>query len=153
MPKIKKSLSSTLNALLPTTLSRPGPKHSQFNQDLCRALVSADIPLNKLNNKELVSFLEKYTDQKVPSESILRKNDVPDLYNETLDRLREKVGDNSIWVSLDETTDVDARCVANFVFGILGPEEETDKSYLLNLKVLDKVNHSTMAAFFTDSLG
>ncbi|KAG7165511.1 hypothetical protein Hamer_G029399 [Homarus americanus] len=131
--------SAKQQALLPTTLSRPGLKHSQFNQDLCRALVSADIPLTKLNNKELVSFLEKYTDQKVPSESTLRKNYVPDLYNETLDRLREKVGDNSIWVSLDETTDVDARCVANFVLSILGPEEESDKSYLRNLKVLDKV--------------
>ncbi|KAG7178010.1 CGG triplet repeat-binding protein 1-like 4 [Homarus americanus] len=140
--------SAKQQALLPTTLSRPGSKHSRFNQDLCRALVSADIPLNKLNNKELVSFLEKYTDQKVPSESTLRKNYVPDLYNEILDR--EKVGDNSTWVSLDETTD--ARCVANFVFGTLGPEER-DKSYLLNLKVLDKVNHSTMAAFFTDALG
>lgn len=146
--------SAKQQTLLPTTLARPGPKHSQFNQDLCKAFVSADIPLNKLNNKELVSFLEKYTDQKVPNESTLRKNYVPDLYNETLDRLREKVGDNSIWVSLDETTDVDERCVANFVFGILGPEEERDKSmYLLNLKVLDKVNHSTVAAFFTDSLG
>ncbi|KAG7156242.1 hypothetical protein Hamer_G005951 [Homarus americanus] len=112
--------SAKQQTLLPATVSRPGPEHFQFNQDLCRALVSADIPLNKLNNKELVSFLEKYTDQKVPN------------------RLREKVGDNSIWVSLDETTDVDARCVANFVFGILGPEEERDKSYLLNLKVLDK---------------
>ncbi|KAG7160353.1 CGG triplet repeat-binding protein 1-like 3, partial [Homarus americanus] len=154
MPKIKKSLSSTLNAWVDVyndfttdgqvlfckycevvvsssekfqvqqhiqtakhamkkeakTSAKTGTApHNIFNQDLCRALVSADIPLNKLNNKELVSFLEKYTDQKVPSESTLRKNYVPDLYNETLDRLREKV--------------------------------------------LDKVNHSTMAAFFTDSLG
>ncbi|KAG7167297.1 CGG triplet repeat-binding protein 1-like 9, partial [Homarus americanus] len=192
MPKIKKSLSSTLNALVNvyndfTTDGQvllckycevvvSSSKKFQVQQHIqtakhaikkeaktstkqqallttTLALVSADIPLNKLNNKELVSFLEKYTDQKVPSESTLRKNYVPDLYNETLDRLREKVGDNSIWVSLDETTDVDARCVANFVFGILGPEEERDKSYLLNLKVLDKVNHSPMAAFFTDSLG
>ncbi|KAG7168430.1 hypothetical protein Hamer_G002474, partial [Homarus americanus] len=56
--------SAKQQALLPLTLSRPGPKHSQFNQDF------SDIPLNKLNNKELVSFLEKYTDQKVPSKSL-----------------------------------------------------------------------------------
>lgn len=57
-----------------------------------------------------------------------------------------------IWVALDETTDVESRSVTNFVFGILGDESEKDKSYLLTVDELDKVNHATVAAFFNDAL-
>ena len=35
-----------------------------------------------------------------------------------------------------------------FVFGIL--EEECENSYLANVDVLEKVNHSTVAAFFSE---
>lgn len=55
-------------------------------------------------------------------------------------------------MALDETTDTENRNVANFVFGILGNESEKDKSYLLMLEVLERVNHSTVAAFFNNAL-
>ena len=48
-------------------------KSRSFKLDLCRAFVSANIPLNTLNNKELIEFLEKYTNTKVPDESTIRK--------------------------------------------------------------------------------
>lgn len=38
--------------------------NSMFYIDLCRMMVSANIPLNKLNNKEFREFLEKYTHSK-----------------------------------------------------------------------------------------
>ena len=63
-----------------------------------------------------------------------------------------KRGPVKIWASIDETTDVEQRYVACFVFGIIGVPEERAKIYLLNVASLDKVNHSTIAAFFTDSL-
>lgn len=123
-----------------------------FNQDLCNAMILADIPLGKLCNEHFVKFLEKYTKENIPGESTLRKNYVSRLYTETLMKLREKAKKQYIWVSLDETTDVDSRYVANFIFGILGVEEECGKSYLLTMKVLTETNHSTIAAFFNDSL-
>lgn len=138
--------------LVTTALVKPGPTRSKFNEDLCKAFVSANIPLAKLNNKNLVQFLQEYTKQPVPDESTIRKNYVPELYKVMLGKLREKADGKYIWVSLDETTDVDQRYVANFVFGILGEEEEREKSYLLNMAVLPKVNHSTVAAFFNDAL-
>lgn len=54
---------------------------------------------------------------------------------------------------MGETTDIRQRCVANFVCGILGTEEKKRKIlYLINLKMLQKVNHLTTAEFFNDSL-
>lgn len=64
---------------IPTTpqlLAEAFSGHSRVNtfaKDLCRAFLSADIPLWKLTNDELRRFLEKYTNEAVPDESTLRK--------------------------------------------------------------------------------
>ena len=82
----------------------------------------------------------------------LRKYYVRSIYENTMKHLRGKANGQKLWVSIDESTDVEQRYVAYFVFGILGVEEERLKYYLSNVSVLSKVNHSTMAAFFNDSL-
>jgi len=46
---------------------------SDFNMDLCQAMVSANIPLNKLSNNVFRTFLEKYTGKSIPMEATLRK--------------------------------------------------------------------------------
>lgn len=38
------------------------------------------------------------------------------------------------------------------MFRVLGYEEEHTKCYLANVQILSKVNHSTIAGFFNDSL-
>jgi hypothetical protein len=53
-----------------------------FHKDLCRVFVSAGISWNKLNNNEFQQFLEKYTGKIVPDESTLRKNYLPELYQD-----------------------------------------------------------------------
>lgn len=45
-----------------------------FNEDLCSALIQANIPWNKLQIPEFKNFLEKYTGKHIPDESTLRKN-------------------------------------------------------------------------------
>ena len=35
-------------------------KKSSFNKDLCEALISANIPLNKLSNPHLIFFFNKF---------------------------------------------------------------------------------------------
>ena len=45
----------------------------KFSMDLCEALLSANIPLGKLNNRKFRKFLEDYTDKCIPDESTLRK--------------------------------------------------------------------------------
>ena len=48
-------------------------EQKQFNSKLCEALIGADIPLCKLDNKRFRSFLEQYTDWHVPDRATLRK--------------------------------------------------------------------------------
>lgn len=48
---------------------------NSFNKEFCLALLSVNIPLNKLKNKLFSNFLEKYTKKKMPDEFILRKID------------------------------------------------------------------------------
>ncbi|KAJ4445442.1 hypothetical protein ANN_07247 [Periplaneta americana] len=76
---------------------------SEFNIDLCRSLISADIPLYKLKNKVFREFLEKYTQHTIPDESTLRKTYAPSIYDETIQKIRDEIKDSSIWVSIDET--------------------------------------------------
>ena len=51
-----------------------GTTFSEFFAELTEDFVSADIPLWKLQNEHLGSFLEKYTKQPIPQEWTLRKN-------------------------------------------------------------------------------
>ena len=66
--------------------------------------------------------------------------------------MRRKAHGLKIWVSLDETTDVEGRYVACFVLGILGIEEERSKCYVGNVAELERVNHISISAFFKNSL-
>lgn len=91
----------------------------------------------------------------MPSESSLRQKYVPILYNEKLEKLREKAKNKFFWTSIDETTDSEGRFVTNFIFGILDDADgshERSKCYLLNMVPVDAANASNMAAFFNDSL-
>lgn len=125
---------------------------SSFNKDLCKALLLSNIPLNKLSNNEFKSFLEKYTNENIPSETTLRKGYVDDIYQETLLKIRNYVDKKKIWVSVDETTDVTGRFVANIVIGTL----EIDRAgeiFLLHCEELEKTNHSTIFKLFDKAMG
>lgn len=63
---------------------------TEFNKDLCKMLVACDIPINKVSNPNLVSFLEKYTKFRVPSHTSLRQKALNDLYDETMQGIRKK---------------------------------------------------------------
>ncbi|KAL4096902.1 hypothetical protein QTP88_021777 [Uroleucon formosanum] len=102
-------------------------KKSVFSKDLCKALMTANIPVHKISNTEFRNFLEKYTLHAVPSER------------------------NKIWVSIDETTDVEGRYIANVVVGTLlsdGP----GKIFLLTTEVLEKANYSTITKLFDNAM-
>jgi hypothetical protein len=62
-------------------------KKSSFNQDLCHALLSANIPMQKLQNEEFKNILKKYTNKIIPDESTLRKGYVFQCYIDTLRKL------------------------------------------------------------------
>ncbi|KAL4143990.1 hypothetical protein QTP88_006235 [Uroleucon formosanum] len=122
-------------------------KKSDFNSDLTEALVFANIPLYKVNNLKFKNFLEKYTSKKIPDESTLRKNYVDSIYQKTLTKIQAEVLNRKIWVSIDETTDIDGRYVANVIVGVLDCEVP-GKVMLVNCEHLEKTNSTTIAQLF-----
>ncbi|KAJ4433744.1 hypothetical protein ANN_16055 [Periplaneta americana] len=124
---------------------------SEFNIDLCRSLISADIPLYKLKNKVFREFLEKYTQHTIPDESTLRKTYAPSIYDETIQKIRDEIKDSSIWVSIDETPDKEGRLVGNVVIGLLS--EQYSEQILLHCDVLEKCNNKTIVKLFNEAMG
>jgi hypothetical protein len=137
-----------------TTSSSSGPsKFATFATDLCKAFVSADLPLFKVNNHEVRNFLLKYTQTDPPDESTLRKHYLPECYEETLNKIRVLCGKENIWVSIDETTDASERKFANVVIGVLRNDQTlSEKSFLLPCKEMSAVNHTTIASVFNEAM-
>jgi hypothetical protein len=75
-------------------------KKSIFSKDIFQTLLSANIPLNKVNNKDFRLFLEKYTKKEIPDESILRKSYVNYIDVETMNKIRSNIAGHKIWVSV-----------------------------------------------------
>jgi hypothetical protein len=48
--------------------------HDPFAEELCDALVGANIPFYKLKNPSFNNFLAKYCRRNIPDESTIRKN-------------------------------------------------------------------------------
>lgn len=59
-------------------------------------MLSANIVLNKLNNKSFKSYLEKYTGQVISAMTTLRKGYIGKIYDGTLIKIRNDVIDNKI---------------------------------------------------------
>ena len=96
-------------------------EYDSLAHDLCKAFSSADIPLLKLENQQIRSFIENclnghYSAKRIPSESCIRRKNVDFCYEETRNQIRETIKGEKIWVSIDETVDSTGRYVANVVF-------------------------------------
>lgn len=100
---LQRQIAGTKNQTLLTV-----PK-SPFFEDLTNAFLFASIPLYKLNQPTFHQFLEKYTNKNIPDESTIRKNYVCQMYENTLIKIRQYIQNKNIWISIDETTDVEGR--------------------------------------------
>jgi len=54
---------------------------------------------------------------------------VSTVYKNTISRIRSEIGDGSIWVSINETTDIDGRYICNVIVGFLY-KDNYSKPYL-----------------------
>lgn len=126
-------------------------EQKEFNLELCKTLIKSNIPLKKLQNNNLKTFLEKHCKMRVPDESTLRKNYVCLVYKETIEEIKSIIGNNCIWFSVDETTDTCGRYIANLVIGVLNEEIPT-KGFLITTKELNKTNSNTITKFINDGL-
>ena len=94
--------------------------------------------------------MEKHCKRQIPDESTLRKNYVTVVYQETIQKIKEKVGNNNLWFAVDETTDCCGRYVTNLIIGILNNETPT-KGFLICSKELNKTNSSTLMMLYQTS--
>lgn len=131
-------------------LTQPSRKCT-FNYDLCQALLSANIPLNKLSNDGFRNFLEKYTSKSIPVESTLRKSYVAQCYEETMNNIKKYCENQKLWISIDETTDVEGRYIANVIIGTL-EIGCPGKIFLLHTEALEKANHTSIAKLLDKAL-
>ena len=94
--------------------------------------------------------MESYTGKEIPMESTLRQGYVDDIYIETVDKIKLEILNKNIWVSIDETTDIEGRYIANVVVGTL-ELDRPGKQFLINCAELEKTNFSTISKLFDDS--
>ncbi|KAL4105233.1 hypothetical protein QTP88_020494 [Uroleucon formosanum] len=106
--------------------------------------------MHKLCNPVLKQFLEKYTKQNIPNESTLRKNYIPDIYKNVIEKIINDIGDNYVYLIVDETNDSRGLSIANLLIGKL--DGNTGKSYLISCKELVSTNYETICQFANFSL-
>ena len=87
--------------------------------DLTKALVKSNIPLNKVENPNLKSFLEKWTKKELPSEYTLRKTYLEDEGKECIQDIILRAHGKDIYLIIDECTDVLGRYVLAVLVGVL----------------------------------
>lgn len=126
-------------------------RKNNFYTDMCQAIVAINMPWRCLNNKLWRAFLKKYTGNDIPDESTLRKNYLEDCYSLALQNIRDNIGDNYVWISVDETTDATGRYIANLIIGKFCENEKT-QPYLLACKQLTETNYATIARFVNSAM-
>lgn len=152
--KLKSNKDQVSQQLIKKSFGQTRTNHqelNEFNKDICTFMVANDIPLWKLQNPEFKCFFDKYIKLKLPDESTLRKNYAPLCYEDVLLKIRKEIGDSSVWVSIDETTDVQGRYIACVIIGCLSSEKLT-KPIVLTVENLEKVNFQTISKLFNDSM-
>ncbi|RWS20837.1 cytochrome P450 3A31-like protein, partial [Leptotrombidium deliense] len=90
-------------------------KQREFNEKLLKWMIQCDFPLAKVQTEVFKVFIEDISVFKCPSESNLRKNYIPKLYNQKVEEILGEIGEEYLWVSVDETTDSRNHIVAAFI--------------------------------------
>ena len=111
-------------------------KQEEVNNKLTRAFLSADIPLHKLSNPTLRSCLSWMSGLNIPHPNTLRETIVKDIYEDTIERIRNKCSGKDVYFIVDETTDPRSRFCTNIMVGTLDGGRE--KAMLLNVCFHDR---------------
>lgn len=132
-------------------------KHKQnvspdrFYEDLCEAFVASNIPLNKLRNPKLKTFLETYTNKHIPDPSTIRRQYLTKCYTNVIQQIKLNISNQYVWISADETVDITGRCVTNVIVGILHPNTPSTP-HLIASKITHQVNAETIRDIINESL-
>ncbi len=108
-------------------------KNQNTFNDLCKFLISLNIPFNRLLDKDFKAFISKYTAFTVPT--MLWTHHLKDIYQSCIESIREKLKDKFIWISIDETTDRFNHKVANFIVGSLDANQNQSERFFIKYGV------------------
>lgn len=114
-------------------------EYNNFNSDLISMFLNLNIPLNVLNNNCFISFIEKYTSQKINSITFYRNTILPKIYFDLKNKIFEYFIDKDFYFIFDETTDIKGRYILNILGGVC-EENFKYKTYLLETIELSKTN-------------
>lgn len=123
----------------------------RFIRDLIGTMVRCDIPLFKLNNEHFRKIFAKYSNFSAPSEAHARQNIIPELFNETISKIKQSLQGKKIWVSVDEARDSDGRFIAAIVVRALS-ETGGEPPILLNLTELTQTDGESIMKAVDDAL-
>lgn len=123
---------------------------SDFTTDLVKWFIEADIPINKINMESTKSFFRKHLKQEPPSESTMRKNFSGPIFESSINQIRQIIGNNMIYLIVDETTDFKQRYVFNVLVGTLNGE--VSRSMLIAVRYLEETNSETVTQAILDVL-
>ena len=122
---------------------------NSFNLDMTEAAVKAGIPLSTLTHPAFKAVIEKHTNKHLYCRQTLQDDYLPEVYSRHLQSIREYIGDNDIFVILDETPDRNGRSVVNALVGRLNGHP-TDVM-LIKTDFFDMaMNSSIMGRIFLD---
>lgn len=113
------------------------------SHDLCNAFLSANIPLEKLNNPQLKQFLEEQIGVTIPDASWMRKNYVPMAYDKVMGEIKAQLQHGLLWVSCDASRDAMGREAVIVLIGRL--EEQYHQPFVCSVEFRDTVDGNAMA--------
>lgn len=129
-------------------LVQTGGSSSKFAEDLCKAFVSSNIPLTKVEDPAIVELFEKYA--KVPSRWTLTR--IMERESQSLlAEIKSKLMGKPLFLIVDETTD----CMGRAMCAILvGPLDGTflERPYLIDLADIKSTNNQSVQQFVNSAL-
>lgn len=112
----------------------------------------ADIPITKIDTVPAMrKFYEKWVNKKpLPKAATLKSRYLPQTYNKSISEVRKKLGNDRLWITMDETTDSSKRNIGILVIGSL--DNKNIGPYTLHFDMLGTTRSIGIAQFFRDSL-
>lgn len=134
----------TVQPNLVQTISR-GQEQRDKKKDLIKGIVAANIPLFKLENPILRSALESQFGT-LPCRRTITDRYIPEIYQETMDKIKQMTDGKWLYFVLDETQDIKCCQVVNVLVGVLDGEEQ--RPMLMHVQEIEAVNNQTIGSVF-----
>lgn len=140
---LKKHLDTICHKERASVLRNETLTQKDFNEDLGKLFIESNIPFWKLQTNVWKEWVEKWTQYRCPSTTWMRKYYTPSLYEQTIEKIREELSDEYIWLSVDETTDTKGKHVVNIIIGPLN-DDKPNAQYLIHTEFVKNVNNTTI---------